>query len=505
MQYQNRNPKLVIKNAALLVMRFFLTMLLSFYTTRVTLQILGDIDYGINNIIGGLISMFAVVSMPLTNALQRYFNVELAKGELDIKLVFNTSFRICVYITLLLIVLFETLGLYLVNYVLEYPCQRVFAVNVSYQITSLITLITFFTIPFSALLYSKEKMGFPATVELVSNVLKLIFLLFLPFIKGDDLILYTCSLLVVSFIQIGGLAFYCIKRLNIRLGINYETSLFKDMLKFSGWNSVESLAGISLTYLSNILINVFGGVLFNTANGLARSVTNAVSSFTTNVIKAVEPQITSSTVLHDTHYRDKLLLTTIKVSAIFTALVAIYFSIDGDRFLSLWLGNVPQYTFIFCKILLISSVFSTVILPLRTMIIASGEIKSYFIVYGVISSFVLIVMFVVLKMGLNVMSVPILCAFATFCNLLSAMYHSFKKCSLSRRIFFSNILRILAVVSVVAIVANIAHVVLIDKSWVFISDFFICVCVVLLSTYFLGVSKDERSFIKQKFNSFIKL
>lgn len=504
MENQNRNPKLIVKNAMLLIVRLFLAMVLSFYTTRLTLQVLGEIDYGINNIIGGLISMFAVVSMPLTNSLQRYFNVELAKNELDFRIVFNTAIRIIFYMVLFLIVLYETLGLYVVRTILEYPENRSFAVDITYQITAFITIVSFITIPFSALLYSKEKMGFPASVELLTNVLRLFFLLGLPYVEGDMLIIYTAMLLLVGCIQIATLFIYCRISLNIRLSGIYERELLKKMLKFSGWNSIESVAGISLTYLSNIFINVFGGVLYNTANGLSKSITSAVLSFTTNVIKVVEPQITSATVLNDTIYRDTLLLSAIKISAISTAFVAIYFSINGEWFLQLWLGQVPQYAYDFCRILLISSVFSTIILPLRSLIIANGDIKSYFLACGVISALVLTIMFIVLRMGLNVMIVPIIYVVASFCNLLSAILHAYLKCNLSTEVFIPNMFRIIVVIAIIATIGYFSHALLVENKWVCFHDFLICAGTMLLASFYIGLSKKERFFVASKIKFLIK-
>ncbi len=491
----------------MLLTRFFLSLVLSFYSTRLTLQVLCDVDYGINNIIGGLIAMFAIISMPLTNSLQRYFNVELAKKEIDINVVFNTSLRLVLYLIVLMIILYETIGLYVVNNILDYPAERAFAVGVSYQITAIVTMLSFISLPFMGLFYAKEMMGLPASVDLIGNILKIVFLFVIPFLGDDMLILFTAMTCAVSLIQFIIYASYCrIKIPEIKPEWLYDKGLYKGMLKFSGWNSIESVAGISITYLSNILINVFGGVLYNTANGLSKSITNAVLSFTTNVMKAVEPQITSATVLGDRRYRDELVCLSIKISMLATCFVAIFFYFDGQYFLQLWLGHVPQYAFDFCFVMITASIFSTVILPLRSLILATGRVKSYFITYGIIAAVDILIMFVLLKSGINALVVVYMVALASLLNLCSAIYHACHITGLSLKMLITEIIRVVVISCVLLMTFNVLN--LYNENITIVS---LLVCVVVtaiimgLSMLTIGMNSTERVILKTNIEKFRKL
>lgn len=445
-----RNPKLIVRNGIYLASRFFLSMLLSFYISRLMLSVLGDVDFGINNVIGGLIAMFAIISMPITNSLQRYFNVEFAKGNIEESVVFSTALRLVFYLVVVMLISYETIGLYVVSNILDYPSERTIAVQWTYQITALITLFSFINIPFSALLYSKEIMGVPATAELMGSVLKLLMLVLLPFVSGDMLILFTGSLLIISFIQFCILYFSAsVKCSNIKITKRWDKSLQKSMLCFSGWNSIESLAGICITYLSNLLINIFGGILYNTANGLSKSITSAISSFTINVVKAAEPQITSSTVVKNDSYRDELVMLSIKLAFCFTGYIAIFFQYDGMAFLRIWLGNVPNYAFDFCRVMVYSCIFSSIILPLRSMIIATGQIKSYFTAYGIISIMSLLLMYALLKLQWPIITAVYIVAFSSVLNSINAVYTACRVTSFRLTIFINEMLRGIAVAGVV--------------------------------------------------------
>lgn len=497
----NKNPKLIAKNALMLLTRFFLSLILSFYSTRLTLQVLCDIDFGINNVIGGLISMFAVVSMPLTNSLQRFFNVEITKSDKDLILVFNTAVRIITILIIVMIFLYETVGLYIVYHVLDYPPERATAVGFCYQITAVITLLSFLALPFMALFYSKEMMGLPASIDLMGSIMKIVFLLMIPFVVYDNLITYSSVLCVISFTQLLFYYVYCRKKLpDIRIKWIYDKSLFKDMLKFSGWNSIESIAGISLTYLSNILINVFGGVLYNTANGLCKSINGAVLSFTTNVMKAVEPQITSSTVTGDSKYRDELICFSIKISLLATSFIAVFFYYFGELFLQLWLGHVPLYSYEFCMIMITSSIFSTIILPLRSVILATGKVKSYFNTYGIIIFLTIMSIYILLKTGTNVIIVVYLCASSTLLNLVSAIYYACKITHLKLTALFSEISRVIIVIFFVC-----CSYFLINHTYVTESSFkllllslIISLVVMFAAMFVIGLNTKEKQLIRSK-------
>ena len=493
-----KNPKKIMKNGAYLFVRYVLVMFIAFYTTRLTLQVLGDEDYGINNVIGGLISMFAVVSMPITSALQRFFNVEFALKKISPIIVFNTSLRIIGLIIVLMMLLYETVGLFFVKEIIQYPKEREYAVFIIFHLTAVMTLVSFARVPYTAFLFSKEDMGVPAAVELAGSLYKLVFLWLLPLISSDSLVLFSVCLLSMYVLQLLFYIVYCrIKYTEARFLRISDKTLGKNIMKFAGWNSIEAIAGLAITYLSNIIINVFGGVLYNTAYGLAKSLGTAVSSLTTNLVKAVEPQITSSTVVEDSNYRNRLVLTTMKLAMICVGGMVVFFYFLGRHLLVLWLGKTPLYAYEFCLVMLLSSLFSSVILPLRSMIIATGKIQRYFILYGLISAISLVLMYNLLKTGLPIVSAVIVVASCHGALLITAIVTSVRVTTLKAKEIFKTLGW-----SVICLVASFA------TCWFgmkFLTDSyilgtFVSVClsgtVLATTTYYVAMNEDEKELIK---------
>ena len=501
-----KNPKIIIKNGAYLFFRYVLVMFIAFYTTRLMLQVLGDEDYGINNVIGGLIAMFAVVSMPITSALQRYFNVEFARKDILPIVVFNTSLRIIGLIMLLMLVSYETVGLYFVKEVIRYPQEREFAVMVVFHLTAVMTLISFAIVPFKAFLFAKEDMGVPAAVELIGSLYKLAFLILIPYIPNDSLILYSLFLLSFYLFQILFLWIYSRRKYTeARLVSVLDKTLGKNILKFAGWNSIEAVAGLSITYLSNIIINVFGGVLYNTAYGLSKSLSTAVSSLTNNLVKAVEPQITSSTVVEDDSYRNGLVLTTMKLAMIGVGYIVVFFFFSGKPFLAFWLGKVPLHAFEFCFLMLISSMFSSVILPLRSMIIATGKIQKYFIVYGVLSAVSLILMYVLLRIGFPVVTAVIVAVACQGSFFITAIVTSIKvttlrASSIIRTISLSLLSLALTFVAYGISMHFFAHL----QIWGTIASFCLSSVVLLTTTFFIALNRKEKNMVMKLFKKITK-
>lgn len=373
-------------------------MIIGFYTTRLTLQFLGDEDFGINNIVAGITAMFAILSMPIVTAQQRFFNVELSKDKLSESIIFSTSARLIVFLSLMLFVLFETIGVYVINNIIVVPVARRAVINIIFQITAATNILSLLYIPYQAFLYAKEKIHICAAIDLIVAVLKLLFLLLIPSISIDHLISYCSIFLLLSIFSLLTYALYCKRSYPLlRFSFHGDSMLFKRMWKFSAWNSIESVSGIFLTYGSNILINIFGGVLYNTAYGISKQLSDAINNFSLNVLKATEPQITNSHVLGDKEYRNRLLRLAVVFSMLITGYISIIFINEGRSFLVLWLQDVPEYTLEFSVIATLTCIFTAVRLPLRSLIMASGKIKGFFVSYGLLTVFILAVGYLLLS------------------------------------------------------------------------------------------------------------
>lgn len=472
-------------------------MFITFYTTRLTLQVLGDEDYGINNVIGGLISMFAVVSMPITSALQRYFNVEFAKREIPATVVFNTSLRVIGVIVIVMMLLYETVGLYLVNEVIQYPQERESAVHIIFQLTAVNAIISFVMVPYTAFLFSKENMGVPAAAELVGSVCKLLFLVAIPYIPSDSLVLYSLSMLAFYALQLIFFVVYCRRRYTeTRFVRTSDRNLGSSIMKFAGWNSIEAVAGLAITYLSNIIVNVFGGVLYNSAYGLGKSLNTAIASLTNNLVKAVEPQITCSVVVADDSYRNGLVLTTIKLAMLCVGFIVIFFHFSGQQFLVLWLGDVPKYAYEFCSVMIVSTLFGSVVLPLRSMIIATGRIQWYFTMYGVLSAVSLVTMYLLLRAGMPIVTAVVLVAACSAAMFVTAVVTAVRVTTLRLSDVMSTIARSVASLAATFVVYGVTMKVVADSGIVgTVASVVVALAALVLTTYYVAMDAAERKMV----------
>ena len=493
-----KNPNLIVKNGVLLFVRLLLVMAMAFYTTRLTLQVLGDEDYGINNIIGGVISMFAIISMPITGALQRFFNVEFTRQEIPGEVVFTSSLKIIAILAVGMVLLYESIGLYIVNHVLNYPEGRTIAVKVIFQITIITTVCNFFTLSYSSLLIAKEDMGIPALVEILAAVLKLVFLIVIPFVSIDALIAYSIALFLTGLFQLVYYFIYCWRKYQeSHIGKISNKSLQKDILQFSGWSTVNAIAGLSLTYLSNIFINIFGGLLYNTAYGLSQQVSTAIESFTTNVLKAADPQITSSTTAKETSYRDQLVLSTIKLCFLGVGFFYVIFVFYGNFLLSLWLKKVPDYVLPFCMVVLLSVLIGSISRPLRTIILAIGDIKRFYLNYLYIAVVVEFLMFVLLKLGLPIIVVMYLLLLGNFLYFINAIVIVDRNTTLKCKKILSDILRcVLSLVCGMVATAFLSHIVK-QNFWTFLLVAICSFAIVVISALIFVVNKKEKILLQK--------
>lgn len=503
-KYQNSN--LVIKNGAFLFLRLLLVLFLGFFTTRLTLQVLGDEKFGIYNIVGGIIAIFAIISMPVRDSLQRFFNVEFTKESIKPSVVFFTSAKIVKWMILIITVLYESIGLFFINYVIKYPAEEQLAVNIIFQISVVSNIYGFAALPYLSLLFAKENMGVPAICEIVGAVLRIVLLYLIPFIPVDILIPYTSIFLLTNWLLYAFYKGYS-KRKYLDCFSNekeIDKDLRKNMLSFSEWSFVEAVAGIALTYVSNIFINIFGGVLYNTAYGISKQLQNAVVSFSSNVMKAADPQITSNTAADNENYRNQLVITTSKISFLGVAYVYVIFHFDGAYLLDLWLDKVPNYALEFCDLAILATIFTSISLPYRTLIMATGKVKGYFISYGIISFVSIIIMYALLCFDFPVISVIYIIAIGGFVTFILTIIYSFKLTSLdiqyvSKHLFCSFIV-ILITVLVYYASRSIGNSTLMKVLIAIILSF----VTLVISSYLLAFNRLEKNKVKQLVKRFKK-
>lgn len=372
-----QNNRRIAKNTLMLYFRMILTMLVSLYTSRVVLNTLGIEDFGIYNVVGGVISLFSFITASMSSATSRFLTYTLGKNDLqELKEVFKASFTIHLFIAISIIILAETVGLWFLNNKLIIPNNRMPAAQFIYHTAVIGTFFSILQVPYTASIFSHEKMDMYAFFEIFITVLKLIIVISLTYIAYDKLITYAFLLLGVNIVSFLLYAFYSSKKFTeCRYGISKNKEILRPMLSFSGWDLYGNMSTVARTQGVNILLNIFFGPVLNAAYGIATSVQNAVSAFSGNVLTAVKPQIVKSYANHEINYTIQLLNNTTKFTTILLLFIIIPISIEMPFILKIWLKNVPEYTSIFCILTLGFILFANLSTIIMSAIHATGKIK----------------------------------------------------------------------------------------------------------------------------------
>ena len=395
------NNKRILKNTLFLYFRMIVVMAVNLYTVRVVLHQLGVVDYGIYNVVGGVVSMFSFINSTLTTSSQRYFSIELAKGD-EVKL--NQWF--CLNITtfsifiLAFLIISETIGLWFVNTQMVIPEERLFAVNVVYQLSICTFCIHFFSIPYHALIIAHEKMSAFAYISIVEVLLKLCIALLLAVILWDKLIVYGILMFLVSCGITGAYIVYNIRHFReSKYHLYWNRKEMKDLLSFSGWHFFGTFSTVIRSQGINILLNMFFNPAINAARAIAFQIYHAVSQLSANFIVAVKPQIYKS---YAKGNYDELYRLIIRGSTICSFLVSVLIFpilIDTNFVLGLWLKNVPDYVVVFTQLVLINGLIDAVNGPLSAAALSTGKIRNYELLVATTILLNLPLSYIALKLG----------------------------------------------------------------------------------------------------------
>ena len=386
MSQEMSGNKLIAKNATMLYVRMFFTLAISFYSSRIVLKALGVSDYGIYNVVGGVIVMINVLTGSLGNATSRFLTYSLGK---DTPIVLQTAFSTAYYIHLILAIVFlliaETLGLWFVNTQLFIPLDRMVAANWVFQSAVVSTALSITQVPYDASINSHEKMGTFAYLQILNAVLKLgiAFVVLITTII-DHLILYSVLYVVLSIAFLLYYRYYCKKNFEeCTLLLTFKKKLFKQMMAFSFWSMFGSVTNTFMQQGLNVLLNRFFGTLLNAAAGIAGQVQGILSAFTGNITIAFRPQIIKEYAVGNYSRFNYLIQVGTKFMVIVSLLsiVPVYFNLD--LLMNLWLDNVPKGAVEICQVLLLTNIFNGFNPFLSFGISATGHIKKLNIILGI--------------------------------------------------------------------------------------------------------------------------
>ena len=373
------NNKRIAKNTLLLYFRMLLMMAVSIYTSRVVLDKLGITDYGIYNVVGGIVGMLGFLSGAMGNAVQRFLSFEIGRGDKErVNHIFNVSLFAHVGIAAIVFVVMEVLGVWYLNAHMNIPGERLNAANWVLQCSIFTTLFTIVQVPYNAIIISKEQMGVYAYMSLLEVVLKLAVVYLLVLTDFDRLKLYSVLTMAVTIGILVAYRVYCVKKYEeARFRLVKDLKTLKEMSSFAGWNLLGELAWAFTGQGVNIILNLFFCPAINAARSLAEQVNAAVARFVNNFQTAVNPQIVKDYAAGCLDDMKTLLYRSIRFSYYLLLVLSMPLILCMDFVLGIWLKDVPDYTAEFCQLVLVCSMVSSISNPLSQVARAYGKIMKY--------------------------------------------------------------------------------------------------------------------------------
>lgn len=503
-QQYTENTKRIAKNTVYLYGRMLLGMIVSLYTSRVILNALGVVDYGIQNVVGGFVSMFSLISSALSSSISRFITFELGAGnEKKLRQVFSTSLLIQIGLGLIVLLIAETVGVWFLNHKMVIPADRLYAANWIFQASVFSFIIGLLSCPYNALLVAYERMNVFAYFGIFNIFLNLAIVLFVAYapFNFDKLIVYSVSLLAIGFIMQFFLWRYCYKHFaeSHELPMFYKQS-WKEMSGFAGWNAIGCTAGILKDQGVNVLINIFFGPAVNAARGIAGSVSTAVGSFSGNFMTAVSPQITKSYAAGEHAYLFMLVERSSRFGFYLLLCISLPIILETQFVLTLWLKTVPEYAVIFVKLTLFCSLLEILSNALITLQVATGKIRNYQIAVGGLLLMNFPVAWLALKLGAQPWMVYFIAFTIGIGCMLLRLWFLRKMVGLSMCSYLKNVVLNVLVTAVVAVIVPLVVFALLPAGFPrMIIVALVSVLSTAVCTLYVGCTAGERSFIMSKF------
>jgi len=373
------NGKRIAQNTMIMYVRMLLVMAITLVTVRFVLKILGVEDYGIYNVVAGLVTSMSFVSNSMQMATQRFYAYAIGeRNEEKQKVIFNLSLLIYATLVIIVLILAETVGLWFLTHKMVIPESRFVAALWIYHFAILSFVITMLTTPFAAMIIAHEDMGVFAVVSLTDCILKLLILIPLTLLPYDKLIFYGMFILLVTIIKEGIVILYSRKNyLECRFKKTWDRRQFRSILSYSGWSLFGTMAGTAYNQGNNLLINMFFGPIANAAQAVAFQVSTALNMFSSNFFVVIRPPLIKSYAEGNHDYMMRLFYTSGKIT--FCLLLLIFFPLilNTEYILTLWLGKVSEYMVSFTQLTLIATIILAMHQPITTLVQAAGAVKRY--------------------------------------------------------------------------------------------------------------------------------
>lgn len=401
---------LILKNSGILFFRLVVTTLIGLFSARFIIQGLGASDFGLYSVVGGIVVMMAFLNTVMTSTTYRYIAFEMGKGNTEgINNVFNISLVIHICLALLVLLFTETAGVYYVNNYLNIDAGKLTDALFVLRFSTYAAVFSIISIPYQGLITAQEKFAIQATIEIIRSVLVFLVALAIVYYIGNRIRLYALLIAIVNIVPALLFFTYCKRKYSEIVKWNFQRgkSKYKEMIGFSGWIMIGAAASVGQTSGAALIINAFFGTVLNAAFGIANQVNSLVVMFSRNLGQAAIPQITKSFSSGNTE-RTISLAAYISKYAVFLMLIpALPVLLETEFLLTLWLGNLPPYTVIFCQLIIINALIGSLGSGLPAVIQATGKIKYFQIILSTTSLLSLPVAYFLFKAGYQPFSILI--------------------------------------------------------------------------------------------------
>lgn len=413
MSESSQNNARLAKNTLLLYIRMIAMMIIGLFTSRIIFNALGISDLGLYNVASSIITMFGFIEATLFSGTQRFMSFAIGLKDLDsLKDVFKTSMTLYLGVSIIIFLLAETIGIWYVNNYLNYPEGQYLDAMWCYQVSIISTIIGLLQVPFTASLIAHERMGAFAYLAIVDVIFKFAIALIVFAFSSNRLIIYATLMFISSIVTIYLYNHYCCKNFEeCRFQFGYRKDLFKEILTFSGWNIIGSIAVIGQGSGLNLMINYFYNTAVNGARGIAMQANTWITRFIQDFQMAVNPQIIKYYSSGNIHEMEKLIVRAARYSSFLYIFLGIPLFINIDWILKIWLGSCPEYAPMFLRIAMIETLFRTMGNPTTTAMHATGRMKWIQLTAGPLQLSSVILAFILFKMNITLSIVILACIY----------------------------------------------------------------------------------------------
>lgn len=483
-------------------------LVINLYTSRVILKTLGVTDYGINNVVGGVITMLGFLTSSLGGASSRYITYNLGKGDMSImKKTFGNILSIHFILAAIVLVIGETVGLWFMSTQLQIPLERETAALWVYQFSIFSSVLAVISVPYNATIIAHEKMSAFAYISIADAILKLLIVYLLVIIPYDKLIIYAILYFCIQAFDRIVYGAYCSRHFaETHTRLRYDGKLFREIFAFAGWTMNGNLAVIGYTQGLNILLNIFFGPAVNAARGIAVQVQGVCQQFCNNFQMALNPQLTKNYAQGDLDNMHRLLEKSSKFSFYILFFIVLPLMFKAEFVLKLWLGIVPEHTVTFLRLILIVGLLYTLSNPIIVSVHATGKLKKFQLIEGTMLLTIVPIAYILLKFfGIRPEYVVFVVHIVVeLCTQYARMRIVLPMIDMKLEDYFRSVIKPISLVVILSpwlpYIANTT----VHGQW--ISFFVVCiVCVLCISgcVYFIGCTNSERMFIKEKLSDIL--